>query len=153
MIHRTKEGQEMAEHWEETGLTAFWLFANTAWTRSKSLEGEENGELALAFGKYEETVQYDNSLLMFPADLLTGDAETKGIEQEISEWKESQTLVTVLSQSDTAFEAEYKKLVEGLHMRGIEKMDEQKNKAYRKNCAEYHSHIEKINRGRKDLDE
>lgn len=150
-IYRTKEGQEMADHWEETGLTSFWQFANTAWTRSKSLEGEINGELALAYGKYPETVLYDESLLMFPADFLAGDHETEGMEQEISFWKTSQILVTVLAQTDAAFEAEYQKLVDGLYQRGIEQLDAKKNAAYKNNCMEYHSQIEKINRGREDV--
>lgn len=151
-IHRTEEGRKKEAAHAQTGMTAFWMFANTAWARSKTLEGEENGRLVLAYGMYPQTVQYDSSLLMFPADLFSKDSEAGVMEQEVSAWKESQILVTVLAENEAEFEREYKMLTEGLRERGIEKADAVKNQEYRKNCREYQSYIEKINSGSEDLE-
>ncbi len=145
IVQRAKEREDATAHYTETGFCAWWMFENEAWKRSLSAPGEGYGELLMAFGKYKDVAVYDESLLMFPSDLLPVGSDEYNMEKEITAWKDSQILVTILTQTDEAFETEYQTLINGLKERGIERIDEIKNQAYQANCETYHSRIEKAN--------
>ncbi|MBO5371252.1 MAG: extracellular solute-binding protein [Lachnospiraceae bacterium] len=147
IVQRTKKGKEKKLNHSRTGMTAWWSFVNTAWERSKENgEEEQYGDLQIAYGKHPSVVQYDDGLLMFSTELFAAGSEEAAMEQEIAAWKESQILAAILADSEAKFEAEYEKLILGLKERGIETIDELKNKEYQKNCKEYGTKIEKVNK-------
>lgn len=135
----------------KTGMTAWWMFSNTAWERSVSAEqnGNKKNEhsITTAYNMHEKTVQYDYSLLLMPVDLIPKESEEGRIEKEIDEWKSAQILRVVLAESESAFEAEYGTLINGLYDRGITQLDQRKNEGYQQNCMEYGSRLDKINKG------
>ena len=88
---------------------------------------------------------YDDSLLLFPADVLPVGSEEGQLEQKLENFKEQQILVTILAATDAQFEAEYEKLIQGLYDEGIEKIDQIKNEAYQANCKEYQNEIKRVN--------
>ncbi len=141
----------VSQEYMKTGMTAWWMFANTAWERSVSAEQNDNKQnessITTAYSMHEKTVQYDSSLLLMPVDLIPTESEEGRIEKEIDEWKSAQILKTVLAESESAFDGEYEKLLKGLYDRGIVQLDRRKNEGYRQNCAEYGNRIEKINGG------
>lgn len=134
----------------KTGMTAWWMFANTAWERSVSAEQNGNklneNSITTAYSMYEKTVQYDASLLLMPVDLIPTESEESRIEKEIEAWKSEQVLKVILAENEGAFNTEYERLIRGMYDRGIEQLDQRKNEGYQQNCAEYGSQIEKINR-------
>lgn len=133
----------------ETGMTAWWMFANTAWERSVSAEQNDNKQnensITTAYSMHEKTVQYDYSLLLMPVDLIPTESEEGRIEKEIDQWKSTQILKVILAESGSAFDVEYQKLIEGMYARGIVQLDQRKNEGYLQNCAQYGTRIEKIN--------
>jgi len=135
----------------KTGMTAWWMFSNTAWDRSVSAEQNGNkkneNSITTAYNMHEKTVQYDYSLLLMPADLIPTESEEGRIEKEIDEWKSQQILRVVLAKSEGAFEAEYETLIRGLYDRGITQLDQKKNEGYQQNCREYGNRLDKINKG------
>ena len=82
VVHRTQKGKEKKEAYSRTGMTAWWSFVNTAWERNKETgEEEQYGELQIAYGKHEAVVQYDDSLLIFSADLFAAGSKEAAMEQ------------------------------------------------------------------------
>lgn len=141
-----------AQDYMKTGITAWWMFANTAWERSVSAEQNSNRQseysIMTAYSMHEKTIRYDNSLLLMPVDLIPTESEEGRIEKEIDEWKSAQILNVILAESESAFDTEYEKLLRGMYDRGIVQLDQRKNEGYRQNCTEYGNWIEKINQER-----
>lgn len=147
---------EKDENWEtvkeEKGLEKWWMFGNTAWSRSVMGEeeigaNEEEDAAMTAYGRHEKTVIYDSSLLIIPADWITAESEEGKIEKAIEEWKLGQMIKVVLAADEAAFEREYDLFLHGLYDLGIEQLDERKNMAYQENCKEYGNSIPKVNPG------
>lgn len=141
---------DAAKEYAKTGVWAWWMFSNSAWERSVSIQRSDNQraeyDVTTAYGMHERTVLYDSSLLLMSVDMASTESESGRMEKEIEEWKESQILKTLLAESESAFESEYDILISGLYDRGIEQLDQYKNEAYQKNCHEYGKSIEKINK-------
>lgn len=146
-----RKDADATREYMKTGMTAWWMFSNTAWERSVSAEQNGNkkneNSITTAYNMHEKTVQYDYSLLLMPADLIPTESEEGRIEKEIDEWKSQQILRVVLAESEGAFEAEYETLIRGLYDRGITQLDQRKNEGYQQNCREYGNRIDKINKG------
>ena len=144
-FYRTKEREHATDDYSATGLGAWWPFENNAWRRSVASENEHYGEIKMAYARNPKTVRYDDSLLLFPADVLPVGSEEGQLEQKLENFKEQQILVTILAATDAQFEAEYEKLIQGLYDEGIEKIDQIKNEAYQANCKEYQNEIKRVN--------
>lgn len=146
LVYRTAKGAEKKAAYSRTGMTAWWSFVNTAWERNKE-DGktEQYGDLQIAYGKHPKVHRYDDSLLIFSTDLFASGSDEAVMEKEIAEWKEIQILATILAGNDTQFEMEYENLIMGLKERGIDRLDEIKNRAYKKNCNTYGTNIQKVN--------
>lgn len=134
----------------EDELETWWMFSNTAWHRSvKAVMDEDisSNRAMTAYGMSPETVLYDASLLILPANLISSESEEGKIEKAIAEWKDSQMIKVVLAETEAAFEKEYDTLIQGLYDRGIEDLDRRRGEGYQANCLEYGSSIPKVNRG------
>lgn len=135
---------------EELGI--WWMFSNTAWHRSVQAVSDEDicsNQAMTAYGMNPETVLYDSSLLILPANLISSDSAEGKIEKAVAEWRDSQIIKVVLAESEAEFEREYESLIQGLYDRGIEELDRRRGEAYRANCQEYGSSIQKVNKERK----
>lgn len=132
---------------EELGI--WWMFSNTAWHRSVQAVSDEDicsNQAMTAYGMNPETVLYDSSLLILPANLISSESAEGKIEKAVAEWKESQIMKVVLAESEAAFEKEYETLIRGLYDRGIEVLDKRRGEGYRASCQEYGSSIQKVNK-------
>lgn len=142
------ETQDSAAAVEEE-LGAWWMFSNSAWQRSVQVVSDEDicaNQVMTAYGMSPETVLYDSSLLILPANLISSESVEGSIEKAIAEWKDSQIIKVVLAESEMAFEEEYETLIQGLYDRGIEELDKCREEGYRANCQEYGSSIQKVNK-------
>lgn len=141
---------EAASEYMKTGLTAWWMFSNSAWERSVSVQQndikKEEFGITTAYGMNEKTILYDSSLLLMPVGLIPTESEEGRIEKEIEEWKAVQILKVVLAGSERDFETEYETLIEGMYDRKIEQLNRRKNEGYQQNCMEYGNQIKKINK-------
>lgn len=134
---------------EPQELGIWWMFFNSAWSRSVQEISEDTArryEIETAYGMNSATVTYDSSLLLLPADLIPTESAEGRIEKSVAEWKDSQIVKVVLAESDRNFEREYEILIQGLLERGITRLDERRNDGYQANCQEYGSRIQKVNR-------
>lgn len=151
LYHRTSQGRAAKEAYQETGVDAWWPFHNMAWRRSVSPYPEAGSsealydELTKAYGISQETVIYDDSLLMFPSNFIPADSELGKIQKEIDTQKRKSILTVILAADDQEFELEYSRFMEALNALSIHKLDEKRNAGYQYNCSLYHSKIEKIN--------
>ena len=127
------------------------MFTNVSWEQSVLLEPEKGGSLDaekdiyIAFSKDENTVIYDASLLTIPRELMTSENKFDVIQTDINEYKKRQLSLLVLAQSEQEFEVRYQEFIETLKQLGIEKLDELKDQAYKKNCMKYGKQIDKVN--------
>ena len=71
---RTEEGEQDRNAYSQSGLGAWWMFANTAWSRSvlppieKGSVDEADQRIRTAYGSNSRTVLFDLSLLNAPVD-------------------------------------------------------------------------------------
>lgn len=151
LITMTEEGQKAAASYSETGMQAWWLFSNPVWERSVLAEPEKDSKEAgqaniqTAFGRHSQTYIYDESLLLWPTDFLSEESESGQMESRLNEWEKGQIPAVIMAGSDEQFETEYKELIDTMYDLGVEKLDEEKNIQYKKNCQEYGNRIQKVN--------
>lgn len=151
LVKRSEEGIEDSAAYSQTGQGAWWMFTNVSWEQSVLLEPEKGGRLDaekdiyIAFSKDENTVIYDASLLTIPREIMSSENEFDGIQTDINEYKKRQLSLLILAQSEQEFEERYQEFIETLKQLGIEKLDELKDEAYRKNCIKYGKQIDKVN--------
>lgn len=139
---RTKEGME-GENRMEKGLWIFWPFANTTWEKHAELPPEKDSRMAAAhrvqtaMGRYPQSELYEIALTVN----LDSDLEEKGDYGEqlnsLKEFKRNQLLSVILAESEEQFEAEYKKLLQGLKNLGLKRLDKALNECYQQRCARY----------------
>ncbi len=145
--YRTKQGKK---RYDDRELGIWWMFENLAWERSvQGMPQQEKEDMYQVMGQYgsnSQTVIYDASLLPTTADALRDDKSAKEMQSEITSWKEDCITRIVLAEDDDIFETEYEKMIQGLYERGIEQLDEIKNKAYQEKCRIYGESIEKVNK-------
>lgn len=154
LFYRTEEGLKKLDEGKELGL--WWMFSNTVWERSVGpvgKEGENQLEVLTSYGRDENTVLYDSSLLLMESGWIPRESPEGKMENEIEIWKSKQLIQVLLAESEEEFEQEYDRFIQGLYDRGIEKLDQKKNEGYRKNCKEYGGRILKINRTKVNGDE
>ena len=139
----------VVQRYQETGIGAWWMFANMAWDRHAKAEDESaraEMEVLSAYGMDKNTVLYDSSLLIMPPSLIIAGQEESMIEKEIEQWKKTEILKIILAEGEDAFEREYTELIQGLYERGIDRMNQWKDEGYKKKCLEYGNTLQKINK-------
>lgn len=146
LVRLTEEGKQAKRDYGNTGVSAWWMFHNTAWERSVLAPYEEGSEeeaetlIKVTYGKAEETRQYNSSLLA----MSLGEGG-ESLEAELEDYKKKQVLKIILAESDVKFEQEYQVMKDGLKEMGICALDEEKNIQYQKNCSEQNDRIPKVN--------
>lgn len=147
LVEITAAGKEARRDSGNSGVNAWWMFANTAWERSVlapfesgSME-EADLQIRVAYGKAEETRCFNQSLLEFPLDL-----ESQELEAEIEAYKKEQVAKIILAEDDAGFEAEYLAMLAHLEELGIHKLDRRRDASYRQNCKEQGARLQKINK-------
>ena len=145
--YRTGQGKK---RYDDRKLGIWWMFENLAWERSvQGMSQQEKDDMYQVMGQYgsnSHTVIYDASLLPTTADALRDDKTAKEMQSEITSWEEDCITRIVLAEDAGTFETEYEKMIQGLYERGIEQLDERKNKAYQEKCRIYGESIEKVNK-------
>ena len=150
-VIRTEEGEQDRNAYSQSGLGAWWMFANTAWSRSvlppieKGSVDEADQRIRTAYGSNRRTVIFDLSLLNAPVDSREEDSEQESGEPQINAWKKSQVLKMILADTDEAFEEEFQTFCSTLKELGIETLEKKKDENYKKNCQEYGEVIRKVN--------
>lgn len=146
LVKLTEEGKQAKRDYGNTGVSAWWMFHNTAWERSMLAPYEEGSEeeaetlIKVTYGKAEETRQYNSSLL----SMSLGEGG-ENLEGELWDYKKKQILKVLLAENDEQFEQEYQILMDRLKEMGICELDAEKNIQYQKNCREQNDRILKVN--------
>lgn len=138
LIVRTREQRRLEDWYTKTGIGAWWMFNNEAWSRSvlqapeKGSMEELEGQIYMAYGKDAHTVIYDNSPFDFtgqiPAQSWLGRKESKA-----NAWARQKIPEVVLAKDEEEFEQKYRLLVRGMEKRGIRQIDRKKNAYYKEN--------------------
>lgn len=151
LVVRTEEGEDKAARYNETGISAWWMFNNRAWER-KVLQAPEEGEadywnlkLYTAYGENENTVIYDNAAFYMSNQMLPSDSKYGIIDAKVNDCTASWLPVLLLADNRESFERLYEEFIGELTELGIEELDMKKNEITRKNCEEYQISVEKIN--------
>ena len=151
LIELTEEGLNARVNYTQSGVAAWWMFANTAWDRSVLAPFEEGSvdeasyEITTAYALDEDTHIYDSALVSNLSETLLPGSIYEKMEENVEEWKRTQFPRVILAENDRLFEQEYQNLLSGLAERQIYELDSKKNDSYQKNCSEYGKKIEKMN--------
>lgn len=148
---RTEAWQNAHIDYQQTGLGAWWMFANSAWERSvlpppDEAQRHEDG-IYTAYGRSEHTRIYDVSLLTMPTGLIPLESEEGRIQQAVERWKQEQVTQIVLAEDTTEFQRCYDQFIQGLYDLEIERLDAKLDEGYQANCREYGDSISKVNHG------
>lgn len=151
IVTKTEEGQkELTDVYNSNVL--MWPFANTSFERSteavpdeKTNRGEEV-QLMTAFGKYETTYIYDNSVLGFENSQVLEPSSDLGLKlSQIKSYLESQKTKIVTAGSDDEFETEYQNMLDTLDGYDIKDIDAEYDKVYKEYCEKKGTSIEDVN--------
>ena len=151
LLELTEEGLNARVNYTQSGVFAWWMFANTAWERSVLAPFEEGSvdeasyEITTAYALDEDTHIYDSALVSDLSETLLPGSIYEKMEENVEEWKRTQFPRVILAENDRLFEQEYQNLLSGLAERQIYELDSKKNDSYQKNCSEYGKKIEKMN--------
>lgn len=153
VVTRTPEGEKtLAENYDSNVL--LWPFANTSFERHTEPVPDPTTnrgvEVALmpAFGNYEKTYLYDESLLSFRNGTVIEPSSDLGIKlSQIDNYLESQKAKIVTAASDDAFETEYQNMIKQLEQYSVADIDAEYDKVYKEYCEKKGDKIEDINAG------
>lgn len=138
LIVRTREQRRLEEWYTKTGISAWWMFYNAAWSRSVLQAPEEGSmealedEIHMAYGKDGHTVIYDNSPFDFTGQ-ISAQSWLGRKENEVNAWVRQKIPEVVLAKDEDEFEQKYRLLIQGMEKRGIHLIDRRKNAYYKEN--------------------
>ncbi len=147
----TAEQNRRRDDYSQNGLSAWWMFSNTAWNRSVVAPPDPDSKTAqmevirCAFGKESQTVIYDTSVFGTFTDLVQ-DKDLSDLDTQITALKKKWISRVVLSGSDAEFQSTYEEMCKELQTYGIDKVDEEKNHTFQENEKEMGIDLEKINK-------
>lgn len=158
-VVQTEQGKESALNYRQTGQSAWWMFDNYAWQRSVQADPEPESrqyaeqDMFTAFGKNENTVIYDESVLPITAEEFPeGATEMRKLDVKIQALEKEGIMQILLSESQEEAEDEYEEMIEKLEEAEIKQLDSYKNILYEQRCEKYGSRIEKVNHEKKTAD-
>lgn len=139
LIVRTREQRRLEDWYTKTGIGAWWMFNNAAWSRSvlkepeKGSQEELEDQARMAYGRDAHTVIYDSAPFDF-AGRISAQSWLGRKENDINAWAEQAVPEVVLAKDKEEFEQRYERLVQGMEKRGIQIVDREKNTYYKENC-------------------
>lgn len=151
LVVRTAEGRKKSRHYSSSGLVAWWMFVNYSWERHVMKEPEDEDEIReyriyTEYGRDEETVIYDNSVLSVSNAAAGSDSGMGSLQAAVDSYAKGQIPLIILAGDEASFGQMYVQFQDGLKEAGIEILDEKKNEIYEENCERYGFRLEKINR-------
>lgn len=146
----TEKGEKDIENYQETGLSAWWPFANIAWNRSVAAPPSKNSEeygnnmVQFALGKYSETRFYDSTLVQFPKNALDSYPQLMKVKEDIENYNKEAITKIIVSKDEASYKNEYAVFINKLKSLGISDLDYVYNKIYKKNCEKYGTSISEL---------
>ena len=153
LIVQTDIGKSVLAHYAQTGVGAFWPFANISWNDSvKQAPTSNTGpdatvamSVQTAFGRSEHTVYYDTTPLELPADFMSSHSKWLNIQEQIDVFVQSQISKVIMAENDAAFNKMYDELIIKVKALGIESINTEINKQVQKQMDQLDIKLKGIN--------
>ncbi|QYR23063.1 hypothetical protein KZ483_09145 [Paenibacillus sp. sptzw28] len=131
LITRTDKGIQALKDSTKTAMDIFWQFTNMAFlehvqpapTKREGAGGLIEMEAKTAYGRSQEVVRYDASVLDLPGDFFAPGSANVMIRNQIQQFYEAQVAKMVLAKDEAMFNALYDEFVTKMKGLGVEKLD------------------------------